>query len=210
MKHILAFLLHHANLSCRSEQFYAIKDQLLNKYGAVIGYDIQHIEGKKCFACHGTGTYVGYHWSGDLWEDACDRCYNGWYKRPMWILLSRKKFGRYVFHKPVKREYSVKNPFTPSENWGKIDGYVDHRYSRYSFLAVLILFLIYNRSAARKYFYEMGLGWRTYWWYPQNWLYVVAHFARYKRDAYPFKKWREKNVERAVIKRYQQETQLPF
>lgn len=189
---MIAFLLHHANRCTKMPEFYAIKDRLLGP-AEVLGYDIQHIEGKKCYSCNGTGQHHKYDRNGFIYAtDSCWNCYGGWFKRPMWILLVRKKYGKYVFHRPVKREYSVKNPFIPSHGDKIIDGYIEHRYGRYNYLAVLLLFLIYNRQAFKKYFHEMGMGWRTYWWYPQNWLYVVAHYVRHGRDACPLRDLRKK------------------
>lgn len=181
---MLPLLLHHANRTCKSTEFYAIKDKILGKHGVTIGYDVQHIEGKRCHACGGSGVWYS-EWSD--FADVCNRCYSGWYKRPMWVLLSRKKYGRYIFHKPIERKYGLKNPYFEIPGAKRIDGYVDHRYSRYGYLAVLILFLIYNRQAAKEYFHDMGLGFRTQWWRPMNWLYVVAHFSRYGWNAYPLR-----------------------
>ncbi len=187
---ILSFLLHHANRSCKSQEFYAIKDKLLAS-AEVVGYDVQFIEGKRCHACGGSGVW---HSEYSNYSDVCNRCYGGWYKRPMWVLLARKKFGRYIFHKPIDRKYGKKNPFELPTGMtaNLIEGYISHSYSRYSFLAILILFLIYDRTAAKKYFYEMGLGWRTYWYWPMNWLYVVAHFVVNGRRAYPLRNLRSR------------------
>jgi hypothetical protein len=168
-------------------EFYAIKNKLLTN-AEVVGHDIQYIEGERCYSCQGSGTYHGWDF-----QDTCDRCGgSGWYKRPMYVFLAKKKFGRYVFHQPMDRKYGVKNPYHLPEGMksGVIEGYISHTYSRYSHLAVLILFLLYNRAAAKKYFLEMGIGFRTRWWWPMNYLYVVAHFYRHRWDAYPIRNFR--------------------
>lgn len=192
---ILPFILHHANRTLKSPEFYAIKDRLLTNC-ETIGYDVQHIEGKICHSCNGSGQHHKYDRYGFVYDtDLCWFCVRGWHKQEAWVLLARKKFGRYVFHKPIQREYRKVNPFKKEDGWNTgenlIEGYVDHRSSRYGYLAVLALFLIYDRKAFKKYFYEMGVGWRIYWWYPMNWLYVVAHFVRYGRNAYPLKDMRD-------------------
>src|SRR5687767_8378355 len=55
IKWILSHLLHHANRETKMDEFYRIKDKILTKYGKVIGYDVQFIEGKKCKSCGGFG-----------------------------------------------------------------------------------------------------------------------------------------------------------
>jgi len=153
---ILAWLLHHANRSSRSIEFYVVKDRILSQYGKQIGYDIQHIEGKKCFTCNGTGKYDRWDNYGIYDPDWCWHCCgNGYYKDPQWICLARIQFGNYVFHKPLKREKCIKNPFT-DENMGWlvsdrpiIQGYVTHTRSAFSVYALLILFAFYNRKQFR-------------------------------------------------------------
>jgi hypothetical protein len=172
---ILPFLLHHANRCIKEfeqhqHNFYKIKDTILKK-GEHIAYDIQHIPGKKCRACNGKGIYTGYHWSGDQWHDQCWHCWRGWFKMPVWICLDRIKFGKYTFHRPLKREQSVVNPFT-TENMGwevskapVIEGYITHDSTDLGFISLLILFFLYER----EYFYVVKkditrrLKWRIHW-----------------------------------------------
>lgn len=189
---ILPFLLHHANRTTKSDAFYKIKDHLLRN-SEVVGYDIQFIDGKECHSCDGTGVYHK-HYNGEWHKEDCWHCINGWYKRPTWVLLERKKFGKYIFHKPIGRKYGVNNPYKLPDGLvpGRIDGYVDHRYTRYGYLAVLLLFLVYDRKSAKEYFHSMGIGWRSYWYYPMNWLYVIAHFVYYGKQAYPLRRFRER------------------
>lgn len=189
---MLPLLLHHANRTCKSPEFYAIKNKLLTD-AEVVGYDIQHIEGKRCHSCNGTGWYK-YLDRYRIWcSDPCWHCTQGWYKQPMWVFLAVKKLGAYRFHQPMHRRYGEVNPYhiPTGMKTGQIDGYVDHTRSRYGEHAVLLLFLLYDRAAAKKYFREMGWGWRLYWWYPSNWLKVVAHFYANGWDSYPIKRLRE-------------------
>src|SRR6185369_13280700 len=106
---ILSTLLHYANLSASSARFYALKNKLLDRYGKTIGYDVQYLDGKKCYTCGGTGVYTGYYWeSGEAWHDTCNRCWRGWFKPPVWNVLLKRKFGKYTFHTPIKRCHSKK------------------------------------------------------------------------------------------------------
>lgn len=179
---ILPWLLHHANRLYHSPEFYKIKNELLSKYGKNVGYDVQFIEGKECHSCDGTGIYVGYRWSAITWgklvtyQERCNRCSDGWYKRPTWNILSRIQFGKYVFHHPFQRLY-VK----PNEDWGElIIGYIEHDRSKFSTLAGTILFLIYEKGYLKRYYKEHGHGKYVYWWYPQNWpnniIYKIKHY----------------------------------
>jgi hypothetical protein len=136
-----AFILHHANRAIKdfacgqyAGDFYRVKDAILKKHGKAVGYDIQHIEGKKCFKCNGSGNYPRWDQYGIYDPDACWHCAGtGWYRDPQWICLERIAFGRYVFHRPLKREYGVTNPFTKEElGWDisttpVINGYIEHR-----------------------------------------------------------------------------------
>jgi hypothetical protein len=160
---ILSWLLHHANRTTKAHEFYSIKDKILSRLGKQVGYDIQHIEGKKCFTCNGTGQYPRWDQYGIYDPDWCWHCAgNGWYKDPQWIALARIQFGRYTFHKPLKREYSVKNPFTPeSMGWEVTDrpvisGYIKHSETSFGDFALLVLYLIYNRKKFSEELREMS------------------------------------------------------
>src|SRR5688572_25806337 len=158
---ILPFLLHHANravkdafyISSDRDAFYAIKDAILKKHGSHINYDVQHIPGKKCHTCNGSGVYTGYYMmSGEKWHDTCNRCWRGWFKLPVWICLSRIKFGSYYFHKPLKREQQAENPFTLEELGWKvterpiIEGYIDHSVSIFGVPSLFVLFYMYDKD----------------------------------------------------------------
>lgn len=183
MKHlILSWLLHHANRTARDtfawmdndlQSFYAIKSSILSKHGEPIRFDVQHIEGKKCWTCDGSGNYPLYNWSSRSrkpydWVD-CNHCNGGWYKLPQWILLSVLKFGPYTFHKPIHRKYCAKNPFAKLDGCKDaplISGYIDHDYSAFGEVALLILFMRYRPAniAVRGYlvkiiFKELRWSW---------------------------------------------------
>jgi hypothetical protein len=152
---VLSWLLHHANRFGKDNEFYAVKDRILTKHGKHVGYDVQHIEGKKCFTCHGTGKYDKWDQYGIYDPDWCWHCAgNGFYKDPQWICLSRINFGGYIFHKPLKRERCIKNPFTKI-GWmvsdrSIITGYIKHEPSFFAVYCLMVLFLIYNRVELGK------------------------------------------------------------
>lgn len=151
-----AFLLHHANRSIKdfcwgqfTGDFYKVKDAILKKHGKAVGYDVQHIKGKKCRSCGGTGFHARYSNRPPYKPYDWDGCYhcgaNGWYKDPQWICLERIAFDGYIFHRPLKREYGVKNPFTTEElGWQVsvnpvIDGYIEHNPTWFGKYAIALI-----------------------------------------------------------------------
>ncbi len=118
-------LLHIANASpphwssTDKQAFYALKQRLLERYAAEGGFDVQHIPGKRCWRCDGTGTHT-YFESGD--QDYCWKCGgDGWFKSPKWVTLQRYVWGPYPFHIP--RETSYKRPVPDIT---RIEGYIAH------------------------------------------------------------------------------------
>jgi hypothetical protein len=143
---ILPWLLHHANrIPC--EEFYKIKNSILAKYGKHICYDVQFIEGKECYTCEGTGIYTGVRWSEIHWgklvtyHETCYKCYNGWYKRPVWNILAKIQFGKYTFHQPYQRSYTK-----PDNSIQIIEGYIQHDETNYSEFALTVLYLLYRKG----------------------------------------------------------------
>jgi hypothetical protein len=189
MKTILSWLLHHANRNTLYGEdkriFYEIKNRILAKRGKYLHYDVQFIEGKKCRACGGTGTqyYYDFYGDGPVDADFCWHCYNGWYKRPTWNILSVVDFGGYVFHRPYKRVYE--NPNITSQ---VIEGYIEHTPTRFSKLALKTLFVVYDKTFFRRWYKNIGLGWRLYWWLPRNWVNNVFHVLKYGRKSFPVKR----------------------
>ena len=118
----LGRLLHIAN-SCppsgkaRKDRFYAMKQKILNLFGAEDGHDIQHIPGKVCWNCGGDGLWDEYN--------ECYKCDGtGWHKHPVWVVLKRWKLGGYKFHEPVKRHY--REPVADLRDRPVIEGYIEH------------------------------------------------------------------------------------
>jgi hypothetical protein len=200
---ILSWLLHHANRETKMEEFYRIKDRILTRYGKVIGYDVQFIEGKICHSCNGTGVYKKYSWyTGKVYEiESCNRCWRGWYKPNTWILLQRIRLGRYIFHKPLQRETKFKkNPFKEVDGWQVsnevISGYIDHNRTKHGKDALVILYLLYDWKRYWKRWYQtIGRGWYCHWswiYKPQKWPNNIAHLIRYRSKAIPIRDIKEK------------------
>jgi hypothetical protein len=196
---ILAYLLHSANRNIKGKSekfistFYLIKDKIL-KRGKWVGYDVQHIKGKKCNSCGGTGLHARYSNTPPYKPydyDDCYHCFAGWYKMPLWICLRRIQFGKYVFHKPLKREEHIGNPFTQeSLGWEVssnpvIEGYIEHEKHWFGGYAIFIIFLLYNRPIAKAYFND-----EFYWWYG----YRLRNFVR------RFRSWNGWTIVRPKVK----------
>ncbi len=191
-KKILAWLLFHANRQSSSPAFYAIKNKLLERFGETVGYDIQFLAGKECFACNATGIYVGYYWeSGERWHDTCNRCWGtGWFKRPRWAILAKVSFGKFTFHRPIESFYTEVGAINFVTEKGtlarsRIEGYIDHRRSKYGEPALQILYLLYDRKACARELSGFGHGWRVSWWRPDSYVNNALHIARFGRDSIP-------------------------
>lgn len=142
---LLSFLLHHANRLGRDHYFYKVKKKLLEKYGTPDGYDIQIIDGKPCFSCHGTGIYNRFM------DGACDcdRCGgNGYYKDPFFVQLNRYNLGDFSFHVPGDKQYcKTPSPELLSGANKSISYYITHMEpARYAQVCKLVLILLYDRK----------------------------------------------------------------
>lgn len=206
---ILSWLLHHANKEGRNGNFYEIKAALLSKYGKYIADDIQFIEGKKCFSCGGSGTYIGYSWhTYKSYESECFKCDGtGWFKLPTYVILKRIQFGKYCFHQPWKRAY-FKNPIPSAP---VIEGYVEHIPSKYSEISRDILFFLYDR----KYWIDiLGSGWYNHKQYkPKILLHNLLHLIKYNKNAIPISRLRrklQKSNKNNVIQYNNSSDDLPF
>lgn len=126
---LIAILLHHANRASNifgdKKAFYTEKERLLKKHGTFLGYEIQHIAGKKCFSCDG---------SGDEWDyyqeilGSCSSCIDGWYKQPFTSVLEKYQLMGFYFHIPKERIYSYNKGSLKLYNVvGEIDGYITHK-----------------------------------------------------------------------------------
>lgn len=161
------------------------------------GYDIQHIPGKQCYSCGGTGYHEYYSNTPPYKvydQSYCWHCINGWYKLPQWICLARIKFGEYTFHRPLKREYMEKNPFTKEEmgydvsTTPIINGYIEHNKSRYATFARFVLYLIYNRTAIPELFKGFGVGYYFNWWSIRRFTNNVWHIVTHGHKAIPLRR----------------------
>ncbi len=194
---ILAMLLHHANRISKDDRFYAIKDSILHRHAKLAGRNVQVLEGKQCFTCSGSGVYVGYHPSGDRWQDDCRRCWGtGWYKDPRYVFLTKYELEGFFFHRPTHVVHSLQEaeeyngaPLEPSEC---ILGFVDHRRSKHGKKCLLVLALLYDHELAKRTARDMWFwysnGWPAYWYQPRNWLKALAHLLKYQMKAIPVKR----------------------
>jgi len=171
---ILSWLLHHANQHGKDQHFYKIKNKILAKYGKHICYEVQFIEGKKCYSCKGTGQHQYFDQYGfTLATTICWNCTNGWYKRSCWNILSLVRFGKYEFHQPLMRVYE-----DPQSKCKTFNGYVERHPSRLTGFAITILFLIYEKGYLKRWWKSAGWSWKSYWWRPSSWLNNLIHIIK--------------------------------
>lgn len=80
-------------------QVYALKDELLKKYGHLIGYDSQTIH-LWCRSCYGSGI-----WRSEFSDrsDTCDRCCGTGVYRKYWVMLERWSLWGAVYHRPYAK-----------------------------------------------------------------------------------------------------------
>lgn len=81
----------------------------------------------------------------------------------------RYRFGAYSFHRPLKREECVKNPFVKEDiGWDVserpvIKGYIEHTETKFSMWALLVLFWLYDRTTCKQYTTEVRQEWHWMW-----------------------------------------------
>jgi|GEM_PF-2821193 len=138
-------------------RFYALKDALLESFGALQGYDLQIIE-DLCWNCDGAG---------------CRRCVGGVWNRRRVYLLRFRLHGR-IFHRPV--------PILPQDLRGeepceKIHGYIRHPQvdSHRAQAAAMRLLYRYDRKEWAKILRNRLLGWLR-----QRWLSIGYRWRRWR------------------------------
>lgn len=133
-RRLIAWLLHLANARppFRREEFYALKDRLLCRYGTMFGFDVQRI----------TDPCWGYEADGGCCGPHCRKCWGTGIWRDRWILLERWQCHGYLFHRP-RRMTSESEARSAT-----IHGRIEHRDvdAQASAEAALWLFLIYDRG----------------------------------------------------------------
>lgn len=142
MKKLIAILLHYANKkppNSRKSAFYAVKSEILSKYGQKVGHDVQHIH-KECYTCGGCGIFHS-DWKV---AEICWKCSGTGVYEEYWTLLTKYDFCGYEFHQPITKLYENPNYRT----FGKIEGYIRHDAPKYYLAAecAFWLFLIYDRK----------------------------------------------------------------
>lgn len=139
----LAWLLFQANSGRPSKDFYKIKEEILAKFGSFEGFDIQEIEGKKCFTCDGTGNVFINYWSEfEVEREDCQYCLgNGWYKDPFKCILRKYSLNGYNFHVPVKKIINDQQDLPVS-----MKGYVEKEEQEFCQQAREILITLYKNN----------------------------------------------------------------
>ena len=179
---VLSWLLHHANQHGKDQFFYKIKNRILAKYGKHICYEVQFIEGKRCLSCKGTGKFQKYSYERSFYKEMCWNCYgSGWFKKPCWNILALVKFGKYEFHQPYMRVYE-----DPQSKCKTFSGYIERHPTRLTGFAITVLFLIYEKGYLKRWYKSVGIGWRSYWWQPRNWMNNIVHIIKHGRKSIPF------------------------
>lgn len=193
MRRIIGRLMFMANSEGVKQPWYSLKEKLCKKFGVNDGYDVQFIEGKKCYSCGGTGVYHKYYQRE--WID--DECYNccgtGMYKDHRYIVLERIRVGGYIFHRPQKdTAISWTKPTLPEISATvTINGYIDHMRVKNGWMAFSVLFILFAPSAYFKYIKSWGLGWKCAWWLPKNYLHNIMHIRRNGLNAIPFRNFKK-------------------
>lgn len=110
----------NSNMFEQKRTFYILKDAILNEFGQIDGYDLQHIK-KKCWNCDGDGIFKRYGWFDGKWvivdRERCRSCIKGVYAEYT-VPLQRYILNGGIFHKPVTT--------ATGEYKGKIEGLVRH------------------------------------------------------------------------------------
>lgn len=130
--HRLSIVLKHANSSppswCR-EEFYALKQAILERYGIWAGEDIQHIR-KECWSCT-NGTYCD--------GEVCRRCDGRGVYSERWILLERWLLAGQMFHRPLRSLVGSLRPVT-------IEGIIRKRFKRLCEACWRVLSMLFRPS----------------------------------------------------------------
>ncbi len=150
IRRALGALLYHANTNpyaLDKDIFYCVKARILKRFGRVVDYDIQLLDGIRC-RC-GSGRHYSYY-DGYLHADVCWHCGGtGWYKPQRIVLLRKYRLGRYTFHVPLDTFLNYRASFRmPVTFLGReIRGYVTHRTSHFASEASAWLFLFFRPAA---------------------------------------------------------------
>ncbi len=202
MRKIIGYLMSLANREGMKELWYPLKDKLCTRFGVNDGYDVQYLQGILCHTCDGTGIFKKYSYYGSgFTRENCWHCDSrGWYKKSCYVLLERKKVGSHVFHKPIRREYTIKTIFEVDiPATVTIEGYIRHTKHKHGWLALYLLFILFDWKAYRTLVKGMGRGWRVSWWKPRNYLNNIIHICRYTTDAIPIRSIKNRKTKKNVM-----------
>lgn len=133
--HRLAIVLKHANslppFDSR-EDFYALKQAILERFGERDGEDIQYIK-KPCWSC----TDGWWICCDDGRKEKCYRCDGTAIHSEKWIVLERWKLAGLVFHRPS-------HTLAGSLVVPNIEGRIKHRESKMAFAAWRVLAMLFR------------------------------------------------------------------
>ena len=208
---ILFWLIHHANRNTKSENFYAIKSKILQKYGKNAGYDVQYFKGIKCNSCSGRGAHPKYSWTtGKIYDWAdCYHCWGGWYRPAKYVLLERFQLGKYIFHQPKSTHYSndkIEVPITC-----RIEGFVEHKHSKYGDNALTILYILFDfKRWARMKIACCGNSYHYRWNTPYKIISNIIWISRHGRNYYPLRKYFKSPKTKMVFNYNESTDDLPF
>jgi len=130
---ILGELLHLANALppfALKQEFYQLKDHILQCHGVRVGRDLQHIY-KECYNCDGSGKIFRVRSAfGNPWnalEGPCWKCAGSGVYENYWVNLLRYRLGRREFHKPLEKFYNWEHAGIGYDD--VIEGYIRHQHA---------------------------------------------------------------------------------
>jgi hypothetical protein len=144
---VLSYLLWLANSQPPRDDFerfafYAMKTDLLQRFGTRTGADdwqkITHV----CNCCHGSGVFT-YWQSGD--QDTCRKCWGSGVYRHVYYRLARWDVARRIFHVPYWHRYDA--PGGEVVIVGKVRHTIKGRRCWWAMLALAVVF---RRRLARS------------------------------------------------------------
>lgn len=183
---ILSWLLHHGNKYHKHANFYILKTKILKKYASFIYYEYQFIEGSECWGCEGTGIYHKYYFFDKKpTKEYCYKCNGtGMYIKDHWNILAVYKFGKYIFHSPIGRQF-VK----PDIGTKVFEGYITHNSTYWSRFSQITIFILFDfKGYKKRWWFAMGDGLRKWSLRPASIINNIAYYKYHWRDILPTKK----------------------
>ena len=187
--HRLALVLKHANCSPPSsckEDFYALKEAILEKFGERDSYDYQLIE----FPCWGESRYHGC-------DEHCGKCGGTGIYHRFHVRLERWKLAGQVFHKPLERTAFSMGPVN-------IKGKINHPLKKLGFAAWRVLSLLFA-PAFYLYLDQFKMDQRQL----RRFKAVLAYVLEFPRDRWKVAAVKFSEIQEAAMKLREREA-IPF